>query len=216
MNVYYNKIRNKSISTIILGIGMIVVGGYMSWNYTLGANAHAKDHTAIALLFAAGVLLGAYVLYASFRSVQILKKNMKKLGVSESEVAEDLNQGYDYAKCNVGKRYALKCSGRPDVVVLEGALVVYPEIHVTNKNGYSYYNYQVFVTERSGKEKYLDAEDEAEMGQIVNRIMEIVPYAITQNDNVVQELRKKNLAELVRIVEERKANYNNELSEEVK
>lgn len=211
MEVYYKKIRKKSTSSIILGIGMLGACGYMAWNYTLGSNAQAKDHNAIALLFAAGFLLGAYVLYASFRSVQILKKNMKKLGVSESEVAVDLDQGYDYAKCNVGKRYALRCSGRPDVVVLEGALVVYPEVHVTNKNGYSYYNYQVFVTERTGGEKYLDAENETEMQQIFNRIMEIVPYAITQNDKVVQELRKKNLSELVRIVEERKANYNSEL-----
>lgn len=206
MDNYYKKIRKKSISSILLGIGMIGVSIYMIWEYTLGRNAYAKDHTAIAVLFGVLALLGVYLLYNSLQSVQILKKNLKKLGVSEADIAEDLAKGKEFSLCNIGRRYALKCSGKPDAILLEGALVVYPEVEVTRKNGYSNYTYRVFVTERTGKEKCLEAGSQSEMEQIYNSIMEIVPYAVTQNDSVVEELRKKNLSELIRMVELRKEN----------
>ena len=206
MDSYYKKIRKKSISSILLGIGMIGVSGYMIWEYTLGTKAYAKDHTAIAVLFGVLLLLGVFLLYSSLQSVQILKRSLKKLGISEADIAEDLSKGREFSVCNIGRHYALKCSGRPDVILLEGALVVYPEVEVTTKNGYSNYTYRVFVTERSGKEKHLEAGSQSEMEQIYESIMEIVPYAVTQNDSVVKELRKKNLSELIRIVEQRKEN----------
>lgn len=204
MDSYYKKIRKKSIPSILLGIGMLGVSIYMIWDYTLGTNAHAKDHTAIAALFGALLLLGVFLLYNSLQSVQILKKNLKKLGVSESDIAEDLAKGREFTLCNIGRCYALKCSGKPDAILLEGALVVYPEVEIREKGGYSSYTYRVFVTERSGKEKCLEAGSQSEMEQIYDSIMEIVPYAVTQNDNVIKELRKKNLSELIRMVEQRK------------
>lgn len=206
MDSYYKKIRKKSISSIFLSIGIIGVSMYMIWEYTLGTNAHAKDHTAIAVLFCVLMLLGLFLLYSSLQSVRILKRNLKKLGISEADIAGDLSNGREFSLCNIGRRYALKCSGKPDAILLEGALVVYPEVEIIRKNGYSNYNYRVYVTERSGKEKCLEAKSQSEMEQIYNCIMEIVPYAITQNDSVVQELRKKNLSELIRIVELQKDN----------
>ncbi len=207
MDIYYKKIRKKSITSILLGIGMIGVSIYGIIEHTIGSRASAKDHTAITVLFGVLMLMGVYFLYMSVRSVHILKKNMEQLGVSEEEVAEDLAKGNDFASCNIGKRYALRCTGRPDVIVLDGALVVYPEVQVTKKNGYSNYTYCVFVTEHSGKEKYVDAKNQNEMEQIYGSILKIVPYVITQNDSVVKELRKKNLSELIRIVEKRKESY---------
>lgn len=80
----------------------------------------------------------------------------------------------------------LRCSGKPDVVLLENALVVYPEVKVTTKNGYSNYTYRVFITEQSGKEKYLDAKSQTEMEQIYDSIIEIIPHTVTQNDSAKQ------------------------------
>lgn len=207
MDIYYRKIRKKSITSILLGIGMIGVSIYGITEFTAGSGASAEDQTAMLMLFGAFMLMGIFLLYVSARSVHILKKNMEQLGVSEEEVAGDLAKGQDYAACNVGKNYALRCTGRPDVIVLNGALVVYPEIQVTKKNGYRNYTYRVFVTEHSGKEKYVDAKNQDEMEQIYNSILKIVPYVITENDSVVKELRKKNLSELVHIVEKRKEIY---------
>lgn len=186
MDSYYKKIRKKSISSTLLGIGIIAVSIYEIWDYTLGTHTYAKDHTAIAVLFGILLLLGVFLLYNSLQSVQILKKNLNKLGISESDIAEDLANGKDFSLCNIGRRYALRCSGKPDVVLLENALVVYPKVKVTTKNGYSNYTYRVFITEQSGKEKYLDAKSQTEMEQIYDSIIEIIPHAVTQNDSAKQ------------------------------
>lgn len=204
MENYYKKIRKKSISSILLGIGLMGISVYMIWDYTLGMGVYSKDRMIMIAIGCVLLLFGVFLLVSSFRSVQTLKKNMKKSGISESELANDLAAGKEFSLCNIGKRYALNCTGTLDVILLENALVVYPQVEVRESNGYSNYNYYIYITERSGNEKCLEAKNENEMEQIFDNVMEIAPYAITQNDSVVDELRKKNLSELVRIVEQRK------------
>lgn len=209
MEIYYKKIRKKSISSILIGIGMIAVSGWGIRDYTVGSGAADEMYERIFMLVIFGflMLMGIFMFYASVKSVSSLKKNIEHLGLSEEEFARDLEKGTDFSSCNLGKHYLLKCTGGTDIIVLDGALVVYPEIGATRKKGYTYYSYHVYVTERSGKEKSVEAKSQDEMEQIYHGIMKIVPYAITENDSVVRELRKKNLSELIRIVEKRKAAY---------
>lgn len=209
MEIYYKKIRKKSISSILIGIGMIAVSCWGITDYTVGSGAADEMSERIIMLVIFGflMLMGIFMFYASVKSVSSLKKNMEQLGLSEEEFARDLAKGPDFSSCNLGEHYLLKCTGGTDIIVLDGALVVYPEIETTRKNGYTYYSYHVYVTERSGKEKSVEAKSQDEMEQIYDSIMKIVPYAITENDSVVRELRKKNLSELIRIVEKRKTVY---------
>ncbi len=209
MEIYYKKIRKESISSILIGIGMVAVSCWGITDYTVGSGAADEMFERIIMLVIFGflMLMGIFMFVVSIKSVSSLKKNMERLGLSEEVFARDLAKGTDFSSCNLGEHYLLKCSGGTDIIVLDGALVVYPEIEATRKKGYTHYSYHVYITERSGKEKSVEAKTQDEMEQIYDSIMKIVPYAITENDSVIKELRKKNLSELIRIVEKRKAVY---------
>jgi len=210
MESYYQKIKKKSISTTLIGIGIALVGMYIAWAHIWGAGASNKDHVLIAGIGIVVVCFGLFMIIVSLRGVQILKRRIGKLGLREDIVAADLAGGADFSECNVGEKYAIQCDSNPDIILLEGALTVRMETESTTSKGYTSYSYYVWVTEHSGATKRLSAESEEEMRRIFDQIVKKRPWVITEEDSAIRELRKKNLPELVRIVDGRKAQYESE------
>lgn len=207
MESYYKKVCQKSIKTIVIGIALFLLGGYFVYDHWIGSGSVAKDRMSYIIFGAVLIAMGIWVLLLAIGDGRALKKKIAAAGIGEDALAEDLNGGITYSDCSVGEKYALQCKGRPDLIVWDDVLIAHMDVESTTSKGYSSYSYYVRITTRNGEDKYLSAKDEEELRGIFAQITEKRPYLITEMNSMIRELKKKNMAELIRLVEQRRGEY---------
>lgn len=200
MEEYYKKIKKGSAKSTLFSMVFIIMGAFLLYYFGIGGGASdTKNRYFGVLLGAAMLLVGIWAIFSGMRGIKRVKGQVAQAGVDGYLISQDLDQGTSYKECSVGKHYAIQYQYYPDIIFLDNALIVYMDVQSTS--------HYVRVVENDGNSKYLSADDADEMKAIFAEITRERPYVLTKMDNATRELQKKNISEIIRIVNERKDQY---------